>query len=259
MLLALFLLVAIVVLFFGISKKVSKKEIEPLPTHAHQFFLKEVFFYKNLEAMQQQRFRDRVELLLNEIYIDAVGFELEDSDRLLVGASGVIPVFCFNTWYYPNLSTVILYPDHFNEYLEYEGENRNIAGMVGTGRYENQMILSRKALHHGFNNKTDKGNTAIHEFVHLIDKMDGEVDGIPKLLLENHSYTIPWLDMIYEKMEAINSDDSDIRAYGGTSKIEFFAVASEYFFERPKLLRRKHPELYDMMQECFCGPKAKAS
>ncbi len=60
-----------------------------------------------------------------------------------------------------------------------------------------------------------------------------------------------WLDLVYEKMEEINKDKSDIRNYGGTSEIEFFAVASEYFFERPMLLRRKHPELYKMLHSCF--------
>lgn len=60
-----------------------------------------------------------------------------------------------------------------------------------------------------------------------------------------------WLDLVYEKMEAINNDRSDIRNYGGTSEIEFFAVASEYFFERPILLKRKHPDLYNMLSNCF--------
>lgn len=57
--------------------------------------------------------------------------------------------------------------------------------------------------------------------------------------------------MIHRKMEDINLDKSDIRNYGGTSKIEFFAVASEYFFEPPDLFRRKHPELFEMMVKCF--------
>ncbi len=52
-------------------------------------------------------------------------------------------------------------------------------------------------------------------------------------------------------MEAINSDHSDIRKYGGTNAVEFFAVASEYFFERPDLLKKKHPELYNMLVVCF--------
>ena len=52
-------------------------------------------------------------------------------------------------------------------------------------------------------------------------------------------------------MEEINKDKSDIRNYGGTSQIEFLAVAGEYFFGRPKLLKRKHPELYEMLESCF--------
>jgi Mlc titration factor MtfA (ptsG expression regulator) len=52
-------------------------------------------------------------------------------------------------------------------------------------------------------------------------------------------------------MEAINDNHSDIRKYGGTNQAEFFAVASEYFFERPDLLKKKHPELYRMLSECF--------
>ena len=52
-------------------------------------------------------------------------------------------------------------------------------------------------------------------------------------------------------MEAINDNHSDIRKYGGTNQAEFFAVASEYFFERPELLEKKHPELYEMLMKCF--------
>lgn len=52
-------------------------------------------------------------------------------------------------------------------------------------------------------------------------------------------------------MEAINNDESDIRNYGGTKQEEFFTVASEYFFERPDLLKIKHPALYKMLEQCF--------
>jgi len=197
-------------------------------------------------------FKNKVQLFLDTTIIEAVAFELTELDKLLVASSAVIPIFNFDNWKYPNLSTVIIYPDHFNKDLEFsnKAENRIIGGLVGTGRFENQMILSKKALYRGFINKTDKGNTGVHEFVHLLDKLDGAVDGIPKQLIQNNNIA-PWIDLIYQKMEAINNDASDIRNYGGTSKEEFFAVASEYFFERPKLLKRKHPDLYQMLSDCF--------
>jgi len=112
------------------------------------------------------------------------------------------------------------------------------------------MILSKPALHHGFSNKSDKKNTAIHEFVHLIDKLDGSIDGIPELLLERQ-YTIPWIELINKKIEEIYDKKSDINPYGGTNRAEFYAVASEYFFERPKLLAKKHPKLYGLLENIF--------
>ncbi len=234
------------------SKKDKVEIKETPPEHWHDLLLENVMFYRKLNSDDQSYFRRQIQFFLNDVTIESVEFELEELDRLLVASSAVIPVFGFENWSYPNINTVIIYPDYFNEHLEFhsKAKGKNIGGLVGNGRFDNQMILSRRALHHGFSNKTDKGNTGIHEFVHLLDKLDGKVDGIPKALLNNKNVLL-WLDLIHDKMEAINKDKSDIRNYGGTSKEEFFAVASEYFFERPMLLKRKHPELYKMLSNCF--------
>ncbi len=237
-----------------IKEKKPQEVVNKVKIQEHWYTILEenVLFYQKLDAQQRLHFKKRIQSFLNDVEIVAVDFELEDLDILLVASSAVIPVFGFNNWMYPNLKTVIIYPDYFNENLEFaaKSENKIIGGLVGNGMFENKMILSRRALHHGFLNKTDKGNTGIHEFVHLLDKLDGNIDGIPKVLIDNENL-LQWLDMVHDKMEAINNDDSDIRNYGGTSKEEFFAVASEYFFERPKLLQRKHPDLYKMLHDCF--------
>jgi len=83
------------------------------------------------------------------------------------------------------------------------GPLRNIKGLVGTGYMEGKMLLSKTALHHGFSNQTDKRNTALHEFIHLIDKADGIVDGIPQVLLAEPNQ-IPWLEYIYKQIGLIN-------------------------------------------------------
>ncbi|MBT0606690.1 M90 family metallopeptidase [Aequorivita echinoideorum] len=233
-------------------RKNRKRPVENFPENWKTLLTEHVHFYNELSESDKKTFRQRMMLFLSEVYIEAVKTELEDLDKVLVAASAVIPVFGFKEWHYNNLSGIIIYPDNFNGDLEFEqnGESRVIAGLVGSGRFEKQMILSRKALHHGFKNATDKGNTSVHEFVHLIDKMDGEADGIPEQLLEKQ-YITPWLKLMHEEMEAINNNKSDIRKYGGTSEVEFLAVASEYFFERPNFFRRKHPELYAMLEKCF--------
>jgi hypothetical protein len=65
------------------------------------------------------------------------------------------------------------------------------------------------------------------------------------------NYVIPWLDLIQRKIKQIQANRSDINPYGATSKAEFFAVASEYFFERPDLLSTRHPELFKLLSAIF--------
>ena len=84
----------------------------------------------------------------------------------------------------------------------------------------------------------------------MIDKSDGVIDGIPETLMDKQ-YVIPWIDLMNQEMEAIYKNKSDINPYGGTNKSEFFAVASEYFFERPKLMSKKHPKLYHILEQVF--------
>lgn len=250
----LYTVIFIVLVGFAIFTftRTKKKKVAFQPSQWHALLLENVAFYSRLDAENQAVFRKRMRLFLDEVYVEGVKTSLEELDYIFVAASAVIPVFGFKDWHYNNLSGVLIYPNVFNEDLQFEtsSENRRILGMVGTGQFEGQMILSKTALRKGFSNKTDKHNTAVHEFIHLIDKTDGVTDGIPERLLQN-TYTLPWLNLMHEEMEAIHNNTSDLRAYGGTNKQEFLAVAAEYFFERPKLLKRKNPELYKMLEDCF--------
>lgn len=230
----------------------KRKPVKAFPKSWHSLLLEHVHFYTELTPPEQKRFQSRMMVFLSEIYLDSVDFDLEDLDKILIAASAVIPVFKFPEWHYTNLSTVLVYPEEFNEDLGFAqtDKKRHILGIVGNGRFEKQMILSRKALHNGFHPNSQKTNTAVHEFVHLIDKIDGVTDGVPERLL-NKSYVVPWLKLIHKEMEAINTNKSDIRSYGGTNEAEFLAVASEYFFEQPERMEKKHPELYRMLKACF--------
>jgi len=118
--------------------------------------------------------------------------------------------------------------------------------MVGNGFMNGKMILSKTSLRQGFQAELDKKNVGIHEFVHLIDGEDGSIDGIPKVLMKQQ-YVLPWMNLIYKKIEEINLDDSDIRNYATTNEEEFLAVASEYFFEHHQQLKKKHPELFEIL------------
>lgn len=236
-------------------KKVWSKDkwITPdkkFPTPWRITLLRKVGFYNGLTEEGKKRFEFKVQEFLLNVRITGIDTTINETDKLLVAASAVIPIFEFPNWKYTNLFEVLLYPSMFDEDFKTEGEERSILGMVGSGYMSGKMILSKPALERGFEVESDKRNTAIHEFVHLIDKADGVTDGIPNVFLEKQ-YTIPWVDMINKEIESIYEGESDINPYGGTNKAEFFAVASEYFFERPKLLADKHPELYNLMEKVF--------
>lgn len=210
----------------------------------------EIPFYRALSNEEQKIFENKIQAFLSNIKIIGVDTEITDLERILVASSAVIPIFGFANWSYCNLHEVLIYPSAFNMNFEIEGPERSILGMVGTGYMNGKMILSKEALLHGFENISDKKNTAIHEFTHLIDKVDGTIDGIPAAFLEKE-YILPWIDYIDKKMDEIFDGDSDINPYGGKNRAEFFSVISEYFFERPKLLQNKHPQLYDLLEKIF--------
>ena len=223
---------------------------EPFPTDWKIILARYVSFYNSLSGEEKNRFEYKVQEFLLNCRITGIDTSIDLTDKLLVASSAVIPIFEFNDWKYSNIHEVLLYPSMFNENFETEGSDRGILGMVGSGYMEGKMILSKKALRHGFKNESDKKNTAIHEFVHLIDKTDGSVDGIPSLLLEKQ-YSIPWIDLINKKIDEIYDGKSDINPYGGTDRAEFFSVVSESFFERLKLLAKNHPDLYNLLEKIF--------
>ncbi len=226
------------------------KPKEEFPDEWRELLIEHVSYYPPLNDLEKQLFEYKVQEFLLNCKITGVETKAETLDKILIAASAVIPIFAFPEFKYKNLNEVLLYPGSFNENFDTTGKGRNILGMVGTGYMKDKMILSKLALRHGFQNERDKKNTAIHEFIHLIDGMDGEIDGIPKVLLEKQ-YTIPWVDMIERKIEDIVKRKSDIHPYAKTSRVEFFAVIGEYFFERPYLLKKKHPELYIILEEIF--------
>jgi Mlc titration factor MtfA (ptsG expression regulator) len=254
-LLILVVLAAAVIICWFVFQPVKKKTVALTPITEEQRMLLEqqVPFYQKLSTEKKQEFKHRIALFLATIRITGVNTAVEDSDRLLIAASAIIPIFSFKDWEYTNLHEVLLYPDSFNHDFEQQGADRNVLGMVGDGALNHIMVLSQHELQQAFINKTGKSNTAIHEFVHLIDKTDGSVDGIPASILQQQ-YIVPWLQLMHQEIKNILADKSDINPYGATNEAEFFAVVAEYFFERPDLFATKHPDLYELLVKAF-GPQ----
>ena len=248
----LILIVAIIALsyFFFARKHKAIVPNERANTIYRQLLSDQVDYYFRLSPGKKKRFEKLLYEFLSDVTIEGVGTDVTDLDRVLIASSAIIPIFGLGDWKYKNLTNIILYPDTFDKEFQFEGENRNILGMVGSGYMNGQMLLSRAALDKGFSKSSGKENAAIHEFVHLLDKSDGATDGLPENLMA-HEYAIPWLSMIHQEMHRIEQGKSDINPYALTNEAEFLAVASEYFFEKPDKFQHMHPALYDQLSLIF--------
>lgn len=234
--------------FFHIEKDAIN--IEPLDLKSKQFLDQNVSFYHALDDAEKHVFEKRVLLFLATTKVVGHDVDITDQDCLLIASAAIILVWKFPKWHYVNLHTVYLVSGSFNDNADLGKNDSHYLGVVGNGDLYGKMILSKPALHHGFANDQDKHNVALHEFSHLLDMADGHTDGFPERLKE-YAFSAPWIELIRQETLKINQGESSIGDYAATNQAEFFSVATEYFFERPKLLQRKHPKVYTMLQAVY--------
>ncbi|MDH5699747.1 MAG: zinc-dependent peptidase [Nitrospirota bacterium] len=223
----------------------------PFPTAWESILEQDVPFYQTLSPADQKRFREEVHVFLHEKRITGINTSVDDTVRVLVAASAIIPIFGFPGWEWEHIREILIYPTSFGEeYQMGSAKEHTISGMVGSGAMTRMMILSKPDLLQGFQRHSDRHNVGIHEFVHLLDKSDGAVDGVPEVALIGRAIR-PWLNLVKTEMDKIRHGHSDINPYGLTNEAEFLAVVSEYFFENPERMKQKHPELYTMLERIF--------
>jgi Mlc titration factor MtfA (ptsG expression regulator) len=223
---------------------------QPFPKEWKTILRTRVAFYNTLSEEEKQRFREEMQIFLDEKRITGIKTEVDEATRVLVAASAIIPIFGFPEWEYSSLGEILIYPGSFDGDYQFEGKRGNILGVVHSrGPLSNVMILSKPDVQSGYTGATDMLNVGIHEFVHLIDKADGAIDGVPATM--DRELVKPWLHLVHEKMNEIARGRSDIRAYALKNEQEFLAVVSEYFFENPMRLKARHPRLYAMLEKAF--------
>lgn len=243
--------ISLIFILFLIFSRFRKRPVSiPKEQEIVSILNKHVLFYRRLSTEDQALFKRRLLDFLSRVSIEGVQTEVNNVDRILVASGALIPIFSFPTWHYPNLTNILLYPGNFDENFDAKNKKAVISGMVGSGYMNGQMAISKDALYQGFRNHTSAHNTAIHEFVHLLDKADGSTDGVPELLLQK-GYIAPWIKLVHGEMKRIAAGKSDIDAYALTNEAEFLAVVAEYFFEKPSTFEKQHPKLYHMLEEMF--------
>ncbi|UOQ52000.1 M90 family metallopeptidase [Hymenobacter cellulosivorans] len=251
-------LAGIIFLFYRYATRDSRVKAAALaadfPEEWRQILATRVAFYLSLTVDEKKRFEREVQVFLAQTRITGLQTEVDDVTRVLVAASAIIPIFGFRDWEYGNLGEVLIVPDAWREARDPNRELAPLQGqLLGSVRnFQNQhyMHLSKASLEKGFQDGMDKQNVGIHEFAHMLDEADGVIDGVPKLALPPELLK-PWAEVMEREIAAIREGKSEINSYGGTNEAEFFAVVTEYFFEKPEKLQENHPELYQLLSRAL--------
>jgi hypothetical protein len=215
--------------------------------------------YALLSPAEQQRLRDDLRILIAEKHWEGCnGLQLTEEIQVTIAAHAALMALGFPELPFDRLQTVLVYPDTFvskrttpitgHAYLESDEPRLGEAWTYGV------VILVWREICEQCLGAPSGRNVIIHEFAHILDMEDRDVDGVPSL--QNHDQYQSWIDVTEAEFDRLQRQTrlgrrTLLDSYGATSLAEFFAVASEAFFERPVELRDERPRLYDVLKAYY--------
>jgi len=240
---------------FGILKRRRRERIraQPFPPEWLAIIQRNVPMYGRLSKADRNELLCRVLVFIAEKNFEgAGGLELTDEIRVTIAAQACMLLLRLDDDdYYPRLRSIVVYPAAYRVPRE-EGDGGIVredhAVHLGESWGHGAVVLSWNSARHGAADPRDGKNVILHEFAHQLDQEDGAADGTPEL--DRLAFYAPWARVLSEHYLALRKAARTGRKtlldhYGATNGAEFFAVASECFFERPVQLRTRHPELYE--------------
>ena len=226
---------------------------QPFPQEWLDILNARVPFFRRLSGSLRDRFLEFVTIFAHEKYFTAAGgMAITDEVRVVISACAVRLILHLDISYYDRLTEIIVYP---YVYRHPEGE----AAILGEADDWGTVVLSWPTVLQDLAQPEQGYDTASHEFAHVLDRMaDGVFDGTPKL--KTRADYRPWAQIMSRHFLGLRSgdkkDSSVLRIYGATNEAEFFAVATEAYFEKSRLMKRLVPDLYEELRQFYGGDPA---
>jgi len=258
--LVLILLVLTCYLLFFQATTVKRRRLfsQPFPENWREVLHHNVPLYELLPAKLKDELRGHINVFINEKkFRGCGGLEITDEIRVTVAAFACILLLNRKSRYYPNFNSIFVYPrTYLAKTSSWDGvvEIVEKEARLGESWHRGPIVLSWDSVLHGALDIKDGHNVVLHEFAHKLDEEDGSMDGAPRL--NQRSHYVSWARVMQKEFEELQrkakkGDETVMDHYGSTDPAEFFAVLTETFFEKPKLLKDKHPELYEEAQRFF--------
>jgi Mlc titration factor MtfA (ptsG expression regulator) len=220
----------------------------------------EIPLYNFLNEMDKRKIEYLILVFINEKEFIGI-YDLRINNRIKITISFYACLLILhkdNIDYYQNLSTILVYPYEFivEEKMSYNDiYSSHLSVLEGQSTIDTVIISWHNAKKEAYH--LSKNSVLLHEFAHQIDFFDGIADGIPFMREDKYS---EWIKVIYSEYDKLKNRNvkgryfgkyNFIGEYASTNKAEFFAVITERFFEKPKILKRKFPDIYEELKKFY--------
>lgn len=230
-----------------------------LPRPEHVAILeRNVPLYGHLPPDHRRALGGLVNVLLDEkTFVGCDGLEVTEEMRVTVAGNACLLLLGGGRLTFPGFRTILMYPDAFvTEQTSYDGmvETREHSVRSGESWERGPVVLAWSDIEEDLQYAGDGRNVVLHEFAHKLDEENAGTDGAP--VLRDRSQYTEWRTVLSREYESLKrhaetGGESTLDPYGAESPAEFFAVATEAFFEMPGTLRHRLPALYEQLRRYY--------
>ncbi|NYT61034.1 zinc-dependent peptidase [Alcaligenaceae bacterium] len=215
--------------------------------------------YQKMPAELQSQLQYLIKQFLHQKeFYGCGGLEITDEMRLTIAGQACLLLLNRAPRVYPDLRSILVYPSAFiapsTEMSEGGVVTYREHSLLGESWGDGRVILSWDDVQRGARDFTDGHNVVLHEFAHQLDEESGRANGAP-ILASRLNYP-GWAAVLSREFASLRSDvlhhyPTVLDEYGATSPAEFFAVATETFFEMPAQMAEHHPELFQELKNYY--------
>ncbi len=231
----------------------------PFPATWLEYLERNVTHYAYLSETEQAKLRDDLRVFIAEKNWEGCGgLVLTDEIRVTIAAQACLLVLAMPHQFFPLVPSILVYPRGFRApYRRQRGnflEEQGYMAELGQANYRGPVILSWVDVLAGGRDAHDGQNLVFHEFAHQLDALNGMLDGTPDL--DGPAQERRWRQIMTREFHHLRRDVDQgyptlLDPYGTTNEAEFFAVATECFFEMPVEMASRHPDLYDLLRDYY--------
>ena len=234
----------------------------PFPPAWVAFVRANVAHYCMLDDAERSELKAMMQVFLEEKHWEGCGgLDLTDEIRVIIAAQACLLQLGLPHDYYRNVQTILVYPTTVVPPEQPRGGFERVSGPVpasvpilGQAFAQGPVILVWDAVLHGARHPEQGHNLVYHEFAHKLDMLDGAADGTPPFA--GHEQLADWVAVCSREFLRLRrlsekGHKTFLDTYGATNEAEFFAVATEEFFDRPLALQKHNPDLYRVLSTYY--------